>query len=615
MTDDSTLNQPNDKPYAIYRTEKHSKLSTVSAASNHMTRELETPNADSDRSHLNAVLIGTDDPFSDVLALVPLPDAKGSDGKKLRRSNSVISIEVLLTTSPEFWETATKQQKADWIESSIAWLSAEYGRENIAHLRIHVDERTPHLTGFVVPLDPDTGRLNARRWLGGPKRLSKQQTEYAQSVEHLGLQRGVKGSQAKHERVSRHYAQIEKPAVTNFTIDNPSRLRALFDPKGWAKDEQKRLEGITSPAFAKAQTAESDRSKRKAALAQAAADRGRADRLQKALDDQKRLASDMRALPLPDVLDALGFTQDSKETERWRATGFNITIGKGSKSSKWFDHSAGEGRGGAIDLVQHAMDCDFKEALAWLAGRFGPGATAADLTAQLRSRAVREVKAAIEEKQPFTPPKPVPENWSHVRSCLVTDRSLPVGYVDRLHELGDLYADKYKNAVFISRDIETGEIVGAERKGTFVRKDGTRFSGLSEGSSKDAGGFKVGNVVKAKVVYIVESAIDAISLFKLRHDLGERDHAVISTAGATPHPKSWFRKLSNSVRRVCAFDNDEAGDHNANKLRAHKFERLRPVLKDWNDDLRALRDTSQTDRTEPPEKTVESNDPTSSFGP
>ena len=119
----------------------------------------------------------------------------------------------------------------------------------------------------------------------------------------------------------------------------------------------------------------------------------------------------MRALPLPDVLDALGFQQDKAEPDRWRAEGFNVTIGTGQKAGKWWDHAAQTGRGGAIDLTAHALGCDFKGALAWLSDRFGPGPTAADLTARMRAEAVAQVKAAIAEREPFTAPAPTTEHW------------------------------------------------------------------------------------------------------------------------------------------------------------------------------------------------------------
>ena len=43
------------------------------------------------------------------------------------------------------------------------------------------------------------------------------------------------------------------------------------------------------------------------------------------------------------------------------------------------------------------------------------------------------------------------------------------------------------------------------------------------------------------------------------------------------------------MKRVCAFDNDSVGDKAADGLRRHRFERLRPTGKDWNDDLKAAR--------------------------
>ena len=571
--------------FAIYRHAKHKNPGTVAAAANHMTRAAPTPNADPGRADLNRVFIGTDDPAADVAAILPAPDAVDEQGRKRRRANSVVALEVLLTASPEWWAEATPEQQQEWLDRSTGWLVAEYGRENIAHLRLHADERTPHLTGFIVPLDPATGHLNARRWVGGAHRCAQQQTDYAAAVEPLGLVRGVEGSTAEHEAVKRHYGQIARP-VARLTIDRPPRV--LMDPEGWAAEQAQSITRQAAPAFARARTAESDRTAKKAAEAQAEKDRRRRERAETDLEAQKALSARLRALPLPEVLDALGFRPDPREKGRWRAEGFNITVGEGAKASKWFDHAAGVGRGGAIDLTAHALGCDFKGALAWLSDRFGPGATAADLTARMRAEAVAQVKAAVAEREPFTPPAPAPEHWPEVRRHLTADRALPAPYIDRLHELGDCYADARRNAVFVCRD-EDGRPVGAELKGTVPRRDGSRFTGMAPGSRKDRGGFRVGTVARAAVVYLVESAIDAISLTRLRQMDGEKGFAVVSTAGTTPEPRTWFAGLADAVRRVCAFDNDDPGDKAAQALRRHRFERLRPEGKDWNDDLRARR--------------------------
>ena len=234
--------------FAIYRHEKHKNAGTVAVAANHMTRESDTPNADPGRAHLNRVFIGTADPAADVAALVPPRNALNDQGHKVRRSNSVIAIEILLTTSPG-WPKATPEQQQDWVDRSTAWLVHEYGRENIAHLRLHADEQTPHLTGFIVPIDPDTERLNSRRWIGGKERCAKQQTDYAATVAHLGLSRGIEGSTAKHERVRRHYRQIAQP-VASLAIDRPPRV--LMDPEGWAAEQAQSIARQAAPAFARA---------------------------------------------------------------------------------------------------------------------------------------------------------------------------------------------------------------------------------------------------------------------------------------------------------------------------------------------------------------------------
>ena len=59
----------------------------------------------------------------------------------------------------------------------------------------------------------------------------------------------------------------------------------------------------------------------------------------------------------------LGYVRDPRRRNRWRRPGSVLSI----DGSKFFDHAAGRGGGGAIDLVLHARQCGFREALAFLA--------------------------------------------------------------------------------------------------------------------------------------------------------------------------------------------------------------------------------------------------------
>ena len=172
-------------PFAIYRHEKIKTAQALTASANHMTRATDTPNADPQRAALNRVLIGSADP-ADAAALIPAPDAVDQDGKKRRRSNSVLAIEILLTASPEWWSEATP---------AAAGLAGPF--DGMAGPRVWPREHRPlappwrradaHLTGFIVPLD-EAGHLNARK-IGGAARCRQQQTDYAAAVAPLGLSR------------------------------------------------------------------------------------------------------------------------------------------------------------------------------------------------------------------------------------------------------------------------------------------------------------------------------------------------------------------------------------------------------------------------------------------
>ena len=573
-------NPPPEKagPYAIYRTAKIKTSAQLAGSANHMTRAVDTPNADPRRIDLNQILIGGPDPAADVKRLLPAEGQRDKDGLLLRRSNSVLAVEVLVTASPEWWSEATPAMRKDWQRATLDWLAEAWGgHQNLAHMRMHGDETTPHLTGYVVPLD-ERGALNCRSYIGEKQQLRDQQTGYAEAVAHLGLQRGVPGSKAIHQAVRRHYGAVTAPEASP-KVPEPSRV--IWSPKEWAEEATKQMLKEIAPTVARAKNADQERMSRKGAEATTRAQSAALDAVKA---ERQALAGKMREIDLHDVCDALALEWDPKD-KAWRGEAVKITIGDGAKSGKWFDHRAEKGRGGAIDLAQHVLGTDFNGALAFLADRFGSGAAAADAAAKAYRDVSQAETKAVQERKPFTLPEPSPENWPHVREHLAQDRSLPPRYIDRLYEKGDLYADARRNAVFVCRD-ESGNPVGAEIKGTFLRPDGKRYSGLAAGSRKDFGGFRIGSLLKAKAIYLVESAIDAISLLKIKSDAGEKHFAVISTAGTTPQPREWLKGVARAVQRVCAFDADEKGDKAGNSLRRHGFERLRPSLgKDWNDEL------------------------------
>jgi hypothetical protein len=306
-------------------------------------------------------------------------------------------------------------------------------------------------------------------------------------------------------------------------------------------------------------------------------------------------ADELRALPLGDVLAALGMEEDVREAGMWKAGP------KGERThrikvtgAKWFDHSAQRGRGGAIDLVGHVTGSDFNGSLSWLSATFGSGATASEYRHQAHAAAEKAVERATKKRAPFTPPLPDPEAWSAVRRHLVEDRALPADLVDAAHEAGDLYAvshpgrgnTRLRNAVFIQRDM-SGMATGAEVKGIVTGRDGTHWSGLAPGSSKSAGLFRVGaELAQAAAVFVVESAIDALSLAARVRDRMWSSFAILSTAGDNTMPEIVLEDIHCHAQRFAAQDRNPAGNRQAERL-GEGWQRMPPPepYEDWNEEL------------------------------
>ena len=111
------------------------------------------------------------------------------------RKDAVQAVEYLITASPEAMQGKPKSSRTPYFRDSLEWLKQRHGAENVVYAGIHQDETTPHMYAYVVPRDPESGRLNAKRWLGGAKALRDMQSEFAEQVgRQHGLERGLEGS-------------------------------------------------------------------------------------------------------------------------------------------------------------------------------------------------------------------------------------------------------------------------------------------------------------------------------------------------------------------------------------------------------------------------------------
>ena len=185
--------------FAILRLQKLKTFADVGGSLSHNYRNRETLNADADRTHLNDHDLDTNEKcMSAIRDRIP----------EKRRKDAVLCIEHLITASPE-WDGWGTSKETEFFEQSKKWLENKYGKKNVVSTTVHRDETTPHLVAYVVPVDEETGRLNAKKYIGGSRHtLSQMQTDFAVEVKDLGLDRGVQGSKAKHTSIQEYYEKL-----------------------------------------------------------------------------------------------------------------------------------------------------------------------------------------------------------------------------------------------------------------------------------------------------------------------------------------------------------------------------------------------------------------------
>jgi 5S rRNA maturation endonuclease (ribonuclease M5) len=553
-------------PHAIARIAKL-KSGNVGASGQHTRRALKTPNANPEIANIR--FIGQPD-SANLPSLETI--VRDRIGDQTIRKNAVLCVEMLLTASPEYFRPNNPSQAgyyeperlADFQQAVHSWLDQEYG-DRLVRAELHLDESTPHVHAYFVPLD-ERGKLNCRGIFGGREKLSQFQDSYANALSPLGLERGIKGSRAKHTKIQHYYAAVNKSP--DLTLDKTTIEHQLADRQLAIKEKEQAL--ITAKLL----------SRDKEELIQ------RLNQAEIKIKSQNReltnwknkyadIAKSVRDLPLKDVVYELGLEPDSNDKHKWQNENHIVNI----TGSKFYDWKQMKGGGGAIDLVMHVNECDYKQSVATLCDRFGSGAAIKAVTYK-----TREI-IKTEPVQEFTPPVPERNKWQAVKQYLTRTRKLPSGLVDRLHEQGLIYADQNQNAVFIRRSIDESKITGATLRGT--AGEDNQFKGLAKGSKRLDGWFyfERGEQLSDPIrrVVLVESPIDAMSLSVLERTDAKKT-LYLSTDGAGQIPTEYLKQVKDVV---IAFDRDAGGQEMAQRLSSQLPNATRKIPKaiDWNQDL------------------------------
>jgi len=364
--------------FAICRIAKLNTWGNIAGSGAHTYRRKGmAPNADPLRLGKNRTIVGTpDDVLGDVKQRV---EALGQP-----RKNAVLCVEHLLTASPEFFKGKTPAFVRSWAKENMQFLADRYGRQNVVHAVLHMDEETPHIVAYVVP--EVGGKLNARALFGGRDKLRQLQTDYADRLQVFGLDRGVEGSKARHRTVKNFYATLEEVETralakleelkTPITPPEASLLSVLSKDRraaelaAWEKKEATRTAQLIKAAGKAVTTSQrlteevSTLKAQNSALSASLDDlRAQMTAMAAQLDLPKDEIAKLRKLNVSAVADRLSYMDQVKKGEN------------------------------AIDLVKRVNGFDYEQAVAWLHAEFGAAGAAS---------AVREHLDVATPERPLT---------------------------------------------------------------------------------------------------------------------------------------------------------------------------------------------------------------------
>ncbi|MBV6622650.1 MAG: plasmid recombination protein [Rivularia sp. (in: Bacteria)] len=466
-------------PLAVCKIQKIKSWGMLKGNEAHTARERDTPNANSEVTNIR--IIG-DSSNLDLATLV-----RHAIGSQKIRSNAVLAVEMLLSASASYFRpnalqeagTYEKQRLDNFVEASVDWLYSSW-ENRVVRAELHLDEITPHIHAYIVPLD-DKGKLNCRGLFGGKMKLSELQDSFGRAVEHLGISRGIKGSKATYTTLKKYYAAVNQ--------DSQLINLECFLPKNrvseTSEEYRQRIIQILNPEFEIINYQLNQRSRLLKQFNELKRTAIQNEKLRQKLESELRILKttiEREELPLGLVAYELGINLDNQ----------------------WLS------KANAIDLVMRVNQCKFDDALIWLRDKFGEEQMLAAVTNQVASRALN-----ISHQYPtkvFVPPVPDKSLWKEVEKYFQNHYCIPHKLTQTLNQRGLLYADSNSNAVFLARNLsfETTGAYLCSLKNTanaFSLYPGSKRSGgwfhLSMGRSSD-------NPVTAAM--LTASPIESLSL-------------------------------------------------------------------------------------------------------
>lgn len=275
----------------------------------------------------------------------------------------------------------------------------------------------------------------------------------------------------------------------------------------------------------------------------------------------------------------------------------HVSVIKGPTSHGYKNWKTGE-KGNPIDYLIKYLGHDYKSAVKALTEDY---AQTYFEPSEQRNFNLKSDSCKKEIKLPTKSKK-----TKNICAYLDKQRGIPNEVINYLIDEGLLYQDDRNNAVFVSKNKDY-----FERRGTYtfaeerckLRNECKRYVDIGNQKCRNKSNcnkFKkdvfhgCGKASKdcywsftpngdADVAFVCEAAIDAISLYVINKRNGNDVKAEYISIGGVANQQT-IEKLKQNKKVIIAVDNDKAG--NACYQKNSDCERIIPIGKDWNEDLK-----------------------------
>ena len=217
------------KHYAVFNMRK--PKGGLNSLGLHIERRHHPDNARADLSHLNRYDIVKLPPGCNTIAeAVEYRISHAGLARKVGKNQVRCLTAVMSSDHDKMNEIIRDGKFENWISDSVRWAQDKFGKENVVGAVLHMDETTPHLHLVIVPIvtfereraareakvkkryrtkPKGTARLCAND-VATPENLSLCQDEYALAVKKYGLERGERGSKARHVDQQEYYRDCQR---------------------------------------------------------------------------------------------------------------------------------------------------------------------------------------------------------------------------------------------------------------------------------------------------------------------------------------------------------------------------------------------------------------------